>query len=214
MVNRLGVIPAAGKAMRFGGIPKELLPVADGATLIKRTLTAMFNGGCDTCLVVTNRDKMITHASHLEGWNVYFAEQKGKRDIWSAMVESFPICGKENLFAMPDTYIPADVFIDFMDGDFTLGVFETWMPERFGVITETGVVNKQKLPAGIYSAWGVLGWSNKVVKFWVDHIEHIETYTHAINMAMSKFGYKLKPMDFYYDLAGWSDYQEFVRGQL
>lgn len=210
MVERLGVVPAAGRANRFGGVLKELLPVSDGATLIKRTLTAMYNGGCDTCLVVTNRDKIVTHASHLEGWNVYFAEQKGKRDLWSAIVESFPIHGIENLFAMPDTYLPDDVFVNFLEGDFTLGVFETTMPERFGVLTENGVVNKQPLPEGTYQAWGVLGWSDKVVKFWVDHMKFIETYTHAINMAMDEFGFSIKPMSFYYDLAGWVDYRGFV----
>jgi len=211
VVERLGIIPAAGKANRFGGVLKEMLPVYDGVTLIRRTLTALHNGGCDACVLITNREKLQAHAQHLEDWQVYYAVQFGGRDIWSAIVETLPIHGKVNLFAMPDTYYPADIFTDFMTGDFTMGAFETTAPERFGVILENGIVNKQEMPAGTYQAWGVLGWTDKVAKLWIDHIDHIETYTQALNMAIAEFGYHVKPMEYYYDLAAWSDYQQFIR---
>lgn len=213
MIEKLGIIPAAGKAQRFGGVLKEMLPVSDGATLIKRTLTALNNGGCDMSLLITSREKMQAHAQHLEDWPVYYVIQSGHKDIWSAIIESLPIHGKVNLFAMPDTFFPMDIFKDFMQGDFVMGAFETTMPERFGVLTENGIVNKRQLPPGTYRAWGVIGWTDKVAQYWIEHVDQIETYTQALNMAMAEFGYHVKPMAYYYDLAAWADYQKFVRGE-
>jgi len=213
MGRTLGIIPAAGQSVRFGGVLKEMLPISDGVTLIKRTLTALHNGGCDTCLIVTNRDKLPAHAQHLKDWAAIYSIQRGRKNIWSAVAESLPIHGKVNLFAMPDTYYPADAFTNILEGDFALGVFETSTPERFGVLKDGKIVDKQVLPAGKYQAWGVLGWSDSVARYWISCFDEINSFDQAISMAMDKFGYTVKTMEYYRDLAGWSDYHEFMRGQ-
>ena len=210
MIEKLGVIPAAGRATRWGGVLKELLPIREKETLIKHALNAMQAVGCNAVVVVTNREKLQSHASHLEDWSVYYAVQFGGKDIWSAIVESLPIHGQMNYFAMPDTYYPVEVFSG-MSADFNIGYFETEKTERFGIITDHGVVNKQTIPKGIYKAWGTLAWSDKVAEYWIKNINEIESYTHAINMAINEFGFTLKHMEYYYDLAGIKDYQELIR---
>jgi hypothetical protein len=136
--------------------------------------------------------------------------QFGGRDIWSAIAESLPIHGKYNLFAMPDTYYPVDVFNREYDGDFIINWFDTTAPERFGILTERGIVNKQPMPDGKYKAWGTLAWSDKVADLWIRNINKIETYTQAFNMAIDEFGFKLNKMAFYHDLATIEDYRELV----
>jgi molybdopterin-guanine dinucleotide biosynthesis protein A len=55
----LGIIPAAGKASRFYGTAKELLPVGD-QTCIQRAVDCM-KKVCDEIVIVTN--KIDTHAT-------------------------------------------------------------------------------------------------------------------------------------------------------
>jgi hypothetical protein len=134
--------------------------------------------------------------------------------MWDSMTESFSYDADKYLFAMPDTYIPIDIFQNFLQGDFTLGLFETLRPKRFGVLLDDEVVNKAELPVRKYQAWGVLGWTRKVVKYWQENAENIHDYTKAINVAMRKFGFTTKPMAYYYDLASWADYRDFITGEL
>lgn len=207
MVKCVGICLAGGKAERWNHYPKEMLPIGNGQTLLDRTIKALRDGGADRIMFMTSKEKAQMHVNHLGGSVDYFI--KTSENMWDSMAVSFQYEADKYLFAMPDTYIPEDTFADFMDGDFSLGVFETGMPERFGVVTENGVVNKQKLPAGLYNAWGALGWTDKVVEYWKS-IE-VDTYTDAINAAMIRFGYKLKQMDYYFDLASWKDYVSLLR---
>jgi len=184
VVNKLGIIPAAGKADRFGGVLKEMLPIAEGVTPLRRTVSIMRQAGCDAILLITNKDKLQMHMQHLEKEKVFYVIQSGGKDIWGAITESLSLYGERNIFAMPDTYYPPDIFNDFFGADFNLGCFETEMPERYGVVLGDRIVNKQKLEPGRYKAWGVLGWTDKVAKSWLKNMDLIETYTHALNMAM------------------------------
>jgi len=211
VVRKLGIIPAAGKADRFGGVLKEMLPIAEGTTPLRRTVNIMKQAGCDVILVITNKDKLQMHMQHLEKENVFYVIQSGGKDIWGAIMESLPLHGERNLFAMPDTYYPPNVFDDFFCADFNLGCFETEVPERYGVVLGNRIANKQNLEPGRYKAWGVLGWTGAVAEHWQKNIKLIETYTHALNMAMEGFDHHIKPMNFYYDFAAFEDYQKFIK---
>lgn len=206
MIDRLGIIPAAGVAKRWGGIPKELLPV-DEITLLDRTIMSMYNA--DVILLITNEDKAAIHIQHLKNQPIYYAIQQGKNDIWSAIVESLPLSAKMTMFAMPDTYFNIDIFQKMPDADFNIGYFETIESERFGIIRNNAIINKQKM-AGIQRAWGVLSWSNKVVDLWKHNIGKIENYTDAINMAMLEFGYSIIPLDYYEDIGSWEFYKQLI----
>ncbi len=213
----LGVIPAAGKGSRWGGYYKELLPTGKGEWFLDRTISSMKEAGADKICVVTTVEKMTTHATHIRQKydGVFYVIQRENEDIWSAMKESLLFAEDFNLFAMPDTYFPRDVFSKrafdtFVD--FYLGVHETNHPERFGVIINDAVENKSTtLPTEVtYSAWGTLLWTKQVAKFWMEHPP--SSYTGAINAAMAEFRWGTFKMEYYYDIARWEDYESFIRG--
>jgi dTDP-glucose pyrophosphorylase len=210
-MSRLGIIPAAGKGSRWGGYMKELLPIGKERWVLNNVVDSMILGGATNIIVVSNADKLAAHSKQLYKYpEVMFTTQKTGKDIYGAIFESLPFSRKINLFGMADTIYNKDVFDrDFSQSDFWLGCFHTTLPERFGIIVDGQVVNKQKMEPGFYPAWGVLVWSNKVAEYWLR--SNIESYTDAINMAMKKFGYKTFHLDFYYDLATWEDYQEYMR---
>jgi hypothetical protein len=211
MIDKLGIIPAAGKASRFDNIYKEFLPHNQGQTMIQRVASAMYN--MDVIQVITNQEKIQFHANHLNKIdNVVFSLQKQNLDIWGAIIESFPLAARHNVFAMPDTCFPSKIIDDVIEDHFSIGYFETEKPERYGVLTENGIVNKTAMPPGKYSAWGVLCWSAAVVDFWLKDIDNIKTYTQAFNRAIDKFGFKLHKMDYYYDFASLKDYTDYMVG--
>ncbi len=207
---KLGVIPAAGKAERWGGGLKELLPIGDRAWLIDRTISAMRMGGADAILLVTNKEKIHVHADHLDGLDIpiFYVVQQGDNDIYSAIEESFAIKADHYLFAMPDTLYPLDAFKRFSRESFNLGLHLTDKPERFGVFVDGLIVDKAELPQGHYEAWGVLSWSRDIVELW--QMVHPENYTEAINRAIECHGRYTWKLDFYYDMASFEDYRDWM----
>jgi len=214
----LGVVPVAGKGSRWGGYFKELLPVGNGEWLLDRTIGAMMKGGANKICVITTPEKISTHIAHINSKysGIFYVTQKEKKDIWGAMKESLIFAGELNLFAMPDTYFPSELFVRQFrkttygrKPQFFIGVHKTTMPERFGVLLENKVVNKQKLSDGTYDAWGTLVWTKEVAKFWIENPP--ETYTEAINSAMKEFEWETFAMEYYKDMATWKDYTEFIK---
>lgn len=203
MAYRIGIIPAAGTANRFNGLYKELLPVNDTRSIIDYTVNAMVEGKADQIIIVTSARKISILAEYKP--QLLYTLQTEKRDIWGAMLAGLRYQADEYIFGMPDTIYPADVFSREMDGDLMLGTFYTDMPQRFGMIRGDKVVNKEAGKAG--DAWGVLMWSEKVADYWNAHSERIESYTQAINEAMSVFGFKTFKLKFYYDIASFFDYR-------
>lgn len=209
---RLGVIPAAGKGTRWGGFLKELLPVGDSTHLIDHSVRAMQLGGADVVLVVTSVEKisiLSRHLGHRHNIPIYYAIQGGDNDIWSAIEESFAWSAQHYLFAMPDTVYPLDAFMHIPKGHFSLGIFETDMPERFGVLWEGQIINKARLPCRECQAWGLLAWSSECVQMWRE--EKPRDYTHAINLAIDEYGLSKWPVGYYYDMATWADYADLIR---
>jgi hypothetical protein len=209
-VSRLGILPAAGKADRWGGYPKELLPISNDHTFLSRAVDLLRSSGCDHVLVITNPAKIHLHAYHLKHWkDVLFAIQQGE-EMWGAMATAIDTPADEYCFMMPDTYVSTPAFPVSLDGEFGLGVFQTEEPERFGVLREGRVVNKQpsSKPA---RAWGVLAWSSQVAQRWREN--DYPDYTAAINDAIKAFGYSIWELDFYFDIGSMKHYAEFLLTQ-
>ena len=206
-VTRLGILPAAGKADRWGGYPKELLPISNDHTFLSRAVDLLRASGCDHVLVITNPVKIHLHAYHLKNWkNVIFAIQQGE-EMWGAMATAIDTPAEEYCFMMPDTFVSACTFPVPLEGEFGLGVFRTEEPERFGVLRGGEIVNKQPSDEpGL--AWGVLAWSNLVAAHWRNHV--YADYTHAINDAIKTFGYTLWELDYYFDIGSMKHYAEFL----
>jgi len=209
----LGVVPAAGKGTRWGGYYKEFLPCYDNAWLIDRTITNMILGGANEVLVVTNTEKISAHSVHLQekfDTELLFALQSGKRDIYSAVETSLHHARDTNLFAMPDTYIQQDVFARDFKLDFYLGTFTTLTPERFGVLHEGKILDKNlDLPQDrAYEAWGVIVWSKDVAEYWL--ASKVKSLPDAINRAMNVFEWDTFHLDYYYDISTWEEYKKFM----
>jgi len=210
-MTKLGIIPAAGKGKRFGGLYKELLPCSADETLLSRAVDTLEMIPVDTTLVISSHYKINAHCAALNNRNVKYAIQRSyERDAWDAIVESFDVAGEWNYYIMPDTWIMSGI-IKEPAHDFTLGLFNTWKPERFGVLDDGEIVDKSTTFSGERQAWGILIWSRRVVDFWRGLDGNIETHTQAFNMAMREFGYNVFEIPVYKDIASFEDYKELLK---
>lgn len=208
-MSKLGIIPAAGNANRFGGIFKELLPVSDTESLLTRTLTFLEEIPTDHNIIITNPWKYAAHA-HTVGDRAELVEQKDySRDAWGAIQASFPHAMDMNYYLMPDTYTPARSYYEELpEADFVMGLFSTVHPERYGVLWDGAIYDKSDTFNGsIQMAWGFVAWSKAVVRFWQESPVEIQTHTQGFNMAMKRFGYTTFHMPFYFDIASMQDYK-------
>ena len=203
---KIGIVPAGGNSTRWNGYPKELLPTDNGITLLDRTIEAM-SKVVDKIILVTSEKKISWQMAWLGDKVDYCINTNG---LWAGIASTFYINADHYYFAMPDTYYPKNMLLDLRGGDFNIGYFETQKPERFGVLLDGSIHDKEKMEHGVYRAWGLLSWSHKVVRFWNKYMAEIETHTQAFNMAIQQFGYTAHAMDYYFDLASWKDYKELM----
>lgn len=205
-----GIIPAAGRAVRWGGFPKHLLPCGAGETLLQRTANIMRKGGAERIVVVVSLETAPAIMAHLAGESIIYVVQRDNRDLYGAIYSAIDLCGRWTMFAMPDTYLPDDAFHPGKRaGALAVGVFDTDIPERFGVLLDGRVVDKPALQ-GSYPAWGCLMWDGEVVKYWREQDRKIIDFPDAINGAMREFPTSIYNLEYYYDMATFGDYREFL----
>ena len=206
----LGIIPAAGRAERFDGVLKELLPCGGGETFLSRCYRIL-RLCCGRVIVVSNSAKIGQHVAALGDRAWYAINDRPESDMWWSIEKALPIFAKRYYFAMPDTYFPVEAFnYHNPEIDFVLGVHRTDKPERFGMIRDNRIVNKQPGLPGL--AWGVFSFSDKIRHAWMMHC--LVDYTDAINKAMSLFDWRMDKLEYYYDIANLDSYAEFLnRGE-
>ena len=131
-MKTLGIIPAAGKATRFGGVIKELLPY-ENESLLRRTIRILKKGGADQVVVLTNPEKVHMHVQDTyKVKSLCYVIQQG--DTLLEGLLSVPFEADRFLFAMPDTLLPEQCFSYTAGKDsFYLGLFDTQEGHRFGV---------------------------------------------------------------------------------
>jgi len=201
---KMGIIPAAGKAKRFGGIPKELLPLPDGSTLLDHTIARL--SFCDKIIIVSNNEKIAIHRK-IVGERAEVIEQSGN-EMYSAWITACGYCHADNYYmTMPDTYLPDDVFDGVGPATFSLGLFETNEPERFGIFANGNVVDKPVNAPVPSLAWGALQWSYATFMRWQEH--NCETYTQAINDALT-INHSTWSIKYYYDCANTIQYLKLL----
>lgn len=197
MSYKVGIIPAAGKSMRFGRIPKEMLPLPDGKALIDHAVSRL--SFCERIVVVTNPDKYPLHRA-IVGQNINMVYQTGNEMFGAWMTACGLYKADRYYMTMPDTYIDDNAFDACPhDKDFALGVFETNNPERFGVLAEGGVKDKYEDAPVPATAWGALMWSYDVYKLWCE--KRLWDYTAAINEALGYAGLHTWQIGKYFDCA-------------
>lgn len=202
----IALIPAAGKASRFDGLYKELLPIDETEhgriiTGLSHSLMLAWGLGCDKVIIITNKDKVSTHRSYITQLSslnymipeyVVLQNQLYTNDLWGA-IKTFNSCwneattmnhtiGKDDhcIMIMPDTVPYFEHWpLDKVDRcDFTLGLFETETPERYSTYNSyTNQIITKQACSGTCDAWGMVGWSKRVADFWL-RTEETTPYRH------------------------------------
>lgn len=210
-MNRLGIIPAAGKGARFGGLYKELLPIGNGQTLLSRAVDTLEMIPVDSTLVITSHWKINVHSSALNNRNVFYAIQNDySQDLWGAIVQSFTVDADWYYFIMPDTLTEQGRFPAEPDHEFMLGLFETDEPQNYGVLIGDKLTDKNTTISGIQLAWGTLVWSRKCVELWKSHLYEIDDFTQAFNMAMEQLGWSTYSLAWYFDCGTFERYKRML----
>jgi len=206
MYDSVGIIPAAGRSVRFGGLLKELLPDRDGVPLIKRTVQQLEHV-CTDIVIVTSESKITEHTKAVGNCGCQFRIQRHNDGLWGAILTAMVVPAEYYYFMMPDTVVEGEFPYYFKN--FAMGLHQTMKPERFGVLLGDRVVDKG---AGIdtpANAWGTLAWSDTVKRKWMN--ESINDHTLAINMAIHSYGVEIFQLTEYYDMASVGDYREYLR---
>lgn len=207
MYKSIGIIPAAGRASRFDGILKELLPAQDGASLINHAYRRL-RKRCDLIVVVTNGQKVQHHMTSVKG--VLFVEQGNQNDLLGAIQAVMTIPAERYCLTMPDTYIKPSAFDGMPEAALSIGTFQTDKPERFGCLVNGFVYDKQaglKCPA---TAWGALSWSGSTH----DTFYRSATLTEALNSIIDQHGYSTWDIGNYHDMATVADYVNYMRATV
>ena len=205
MFESVGIIPAAGKAQRFGGIHKELLPLKS-SSLVEEAIARVEH--TDAVVLVTNTDKIRNHAQLLGDRVTYLVQSMGG-DIWGAILTAIrAMPAKRYYFTMPDTYMPRESLRKPPTGDFGMWTFQTNTPERFGCIVDGFVRNKETGLQTPALAWGALTWTDAVRDLWLER--EIPTYTDAFNLALGAFPSGTAKLGFYHDVSCLMDYLELL----
>jgi hypothetical protein len=202
--DTIGIIPAAGKASRFGGILKEMLPAHDGVSLITHAYKRL-RAHCDLIVVVTNTDKVQHHMTAIKG--VVFVEQQKQTDLIGAVQAAMEVKASRYLFTMPDTYASETAFDNLPDSVLSLGLFLTHKPERFGCLVDGVVYDKKPSTPSPAMAWGALSWQSETKDIWLTS----PTLTDGLNSIIAKHGYSTWEMGDYYDMASMRDYADYIQ---
>lgn len=213
----LTLLPAGGRAERFDGIYKELLPIGEKEFLLSAAIRRGRDLGARHALVISSPEKRSTHARflsrHAAGFDVRLSvRQERDEHLWSALRREIPT-DEASLLVLPDTTwvcresVPADA-------DLAFGVFETDEPHRFSLVHDGRILTKPAGLAGTWMAWGCVYWSPAVARFWQEqeqrHGEYAD-YDRAFEDAMRKFGHRTFAIEHYCDMGSWSSYASFVR---
>ena len=210
-MKTVGIIPAAGKGARWGKYPKFLLPCGPGEWLLDRAIRQIPS---DKTIIVFSENTLLDIATHVRRCSlsdkIILIEQTKPWDLYGAIHAALQVEADFYYMAMPDTYIPKDIFSKMNYPGITFGAFITSEPERFGVLRDTGIVDKMPGPPGY--AWGCISWSKEVRDSWLNR--KIGYFPDALNFAIKHFESHMVKMDFYYDMANWNSYKEFAKNEI
>jgi hypothetical protein len=207
MTDNLGIIPAAGKAKRFVGIAKELLPLPDGRSLLEHAVDRL--AFCDKIVIVTTRDKWQSQLDVVrDRKNIHLINQEGAELMGAIRSAYRHFDALHYHMTMPDTWCVENAFEKRPDASFSYGYFLTSDPERFGCLVDGYMVDKQPVKVKPSVAWGILSWARHINYLWEER--RVEDYTQAINVALANGDCGSWPIGAYYDCANMKRYIELL----
>jgi hypothetical protein len=209
MTNIVGIIPAGGKAERFRGMAKELLPISQTDCALTRAIRAMQDGGADEVYIATSQAKTLEHYKAVAGLHGVHLTAREFRGLWE-VIAFIGESAKADLyyFAMADTVFPDDAFKRDTSHDVTCGAFYTKKAGRFGILAGNRIVDKN--PSLVGDAWGVWIWTADAMECLVKACRETRDHTAALNRLLDRFGVDTFYMPYYYDFAAFEDYTEFL----
>lgn len=164
----IGIIPAAGHAVRMNHLPKMLLPIPTGGTLIETLCQRMSVIGARQLVVGTRSTHYEALASACNA-TVYRAETATMSETVLA-AKPYVWEGEHTVFGMPDSFFDdAQAFVKLhsalRDGaDVAVGVFYTRRTQRGKIgmceLRSGRVVRVEDKPeiTELVWGWGVLAW--------------------------------------------------------
>ncbi len=205
----IGIIPARGKAVRFGGQLKELLPISNNECGLSRCIENMMRGGADEIILQSTSEKESFHRVVTQNYAlVQIACAPNGRGLWHEIREITHYPASQYLFAMPDTIMPYTVFENIKDLDVSIGIFHTDNSERFGMLRDRKIVDKQPGEPGY--AYGAFVWSALAAEYLVEACNKYKDHTKALNALLSRFDVNMFVIDYYCDFASFSDYKRYI----
>lgn len=212
---RTVIIPSAGKATRFGGLLKELLPLNATDTPLKRAIdNAVIGMDADEVVLVTNKDKIWEHMNYISRniefhLPIQYVPQVYDRDLLGAVLTGLSPHTDGGL-VLPDTVTMVDAHN--FTAPISFGLFTTTEPERFSVVDDRTICTKEAALQGTYKAWGAVMWSREVAEWWIEHSNEYEHYDDMFRDAMARWGYATFDLPYYYDLGSFDKYVEYLKG--
>lgn len=224
-MDTLGVLPAAGLCSRWNGTCKELLPVGENRWIIDYSIDAMKLAGVENFVLVSSPKKIASHIEHFrkdkyKDIHVNYVIQHEPTGLLGALqLGCFSFQNYESFcFSMPDTMFTEDVFLTrSIDSELCIGIFETTIPEKFGILDTLQPVHIVDKPQGLgntigkYIAWGTLAWGQ--------YFNHIlcngvfENLTDLLNVYCESLPgcIQFSDIEDYDDIASWKEYQEWIK---
>lgn len=200
----IGIIPAAGRGTRAGGLPypKELLPVKAESdhmlTVIEGAIQQLSNAEVDRAIIVIRPEKQVIAdylGNHRYGVELIYREQRTmhSREGLPDAVMAGSNLDEMSIMLMGDTYFThpyavrdllhtMKTFPKAVAGVGTWFTGESW---RFGIVTHhkqevISVEDKPKHLFGRYEHWGVAAFRSA---FWAYLQEELFTFSHALDKA-------------------------------
>lgn len=212
----IGLIPAAGQASRWSHYYKEFLPIGNGRVLLDNAVDVCRKQGCSQILIISNLEKIQLHVNHFKNSNdiLYKIQSDFSKDFLSALETGFRYTENTDgfLLVMPDTLFSIkDEFIVKEHYPISFGLFKTYHPEKFGVLIDNKISDKNKsLQDGktIYNAWGITYFSSEASNFIC--LENFYRYEEAFSAVMKTFGYGTFELSSYIDFASYDIYKEWL----
>ena len=200
------LLPSGGKAQRFGGIMKELLPIdIRGTTLLENAiLTGRKYFDISKIVLITTEEKEPWHRKIVSQYPVEYRRQQ-RAELWGAIQDG--LVDDDMVLLLPDTVLSlVKKHKVVQQTPMMLGVFITDEPERFSTVVNGKIQTKQ--PHGIF-AWGAMYWSREVSHF-LDEVD-AGHYDEAFNKVLEQYQSSTFQIQDYKDLGDVQHYFEYIK---
>lgn len=230
-MGNVGIIPARGQAVRYGGTLKELLPVSNGRVAIDSALVAMSMAGVDQIYIITTKDKAHFYAHRFSNeqyadMGIYpnivtphIDELVYGADLWATLSWALEQRGSKDgytFIALADTIIPPTTFqtsaVYTGDAGIQFATFRTSEPHRFSIIQDGEILTKpddlskiHELPA---SAWGAITLAPPATAYIAG--KKYNHYDTALRRAANIYGMTNYPLAYFYDIGSYQWYREYL----